>query len=260
MKNRLFTRAGILMSVSAFNLAFTPVAWSTTPSETNGPDQNSKTAENAAEQQSSTTGNSMDQPGTLDKTSSKDTSNSLDQNPSTAPTDSADKAATKNPNDTTLEASQEKKAPSTAKTTTPADKSFLITASQGGLAEVQLGQLAQEKGASAEVKQFGSRMVQDHSKANDELKTLAQQKGVAVPSKLDGGHQATVDRLKHLSGPAFDRAYVHAMVKDHKNDAAEFKKESASAKDPEVRAFAGKTLEMINGHLSEVQSMETKLK
>jgi len=262
MRTRLLTRAGILVSVSALNLTFSPAAWSQTPSNPTGSSEDTKTTDSTADQNSSMTGSSTNQPGTLERTNSKDTGNSLDKNPSTAPTDSEDKTATKNPNDTTLEATTEdRNAPSKAKEASAApDKTFLIKAAQGGITEVQLGQLAQEKGASADVKQFGSRMVQDHSKSNDELKVLAQQKGVTVPSKLDARHQATVDRFKHLSGAAFDRAYVRAMVKDHKSDAAEFTRESTSAKDPDVKTFAGKTLGMIKGHLAEVQSIETKLK
>ncbi|SRR5260221_5774271 len=265
MNTRLLTRAGILVSVSALNLTFSPAVWSQTsptPANPAGSSENTKAADSStAEQNDAMTGSSTNQPATLERTNSKDASNPLDKNPSTVSTDSEDKTATKNPNDTTLEATTvDKNAPSTAKSSAAADKTFLIKAAQGGITEMQLGRLAQEKGTSADVKQFGSRMVKDHSRNNDELKTLAQQKGVAVPSQLDAGHQATVDRFKHLSGAAFDRAFVHAMVKDHQSDAAEFKKESASAKDPDVKAFAGKTLGMINGHLTEVQSIEAKLK
>jgi putative membrane protein len=102
-------------------------------------------------------------------------------------------------------------------------------------------------------------MVMDHSRANDELKSLAQQKGVTVPSTLDHKHQAMVDHFRTLSGPAFDRAYVHNMVKDHQEDAAEFQKASTSAQDPDVKAFAGKTLNVIKSHLSDVQSIQEKI-
>ncbi len=107
-----------------------------------------------------------------------------------------------------------------------------MKASQGGMTEVELGKLAESNGSSADVKQFGSHMVMDHGKANDQLMSLAQQKNLTVSSSLDVKHQATVYKFKHMSGPAFDKAYVNEMVKDHKMDASLFRQESTSAQDP----------------------------
>jgi putative membrane protein len=95
---------------------------------------------------------------------------------------------------------------------TAADRQFVKKAAQGGLAEVQLGQLATEKAESPEVKQFGQRMVDDHTKANDKLKQVASDEGVTVPDKLNAKDAATKARLEKLSGKAFDRAYMHDMV------------------------------------------------
>ncbi len=129
------------------------------------------------------------------------------------------------------------------------DNTWINKAAQGGMAEVELGQLAQSKASSNAVKQFGQRMVDDHTKANDELKRIAADKGITLPSGLDAKSQATKDRLSKLSGKEFDHAYMEDMVKDHREDIAEFKKEASSGKDPEVKAFASKTLPTLEEHL-----------
>src|SRR5437588_8898549 len=89
-----------------------------------------------------------------------------------------------------------------------ADRTFVRKAAKGGLAEVELDKLATEKASSDEVKKFGQRMVDDHSKANDQLKQLAQQKGVDLPTQPDAKDQATKKRLEKLSGEQFDKAYM----------------------------------------------------
>ena len=106
----------------------------------------------------------------------------------------------------------------TAKAGGASDTLFVKNAAKGGLAEVELGQLAADHGASDEVKKFGQRMVTDHGKANDELKSLAQQKNITLPTELDGKHKATHDRLSKLSGAQFDRAYMQDMLQDHRKD------------------------------------------
>ena len=164
----------------------------------------------------------------MDKTNSKDTTNSLDKNPGTANTDSAPVSATKEPTTATTEDKKEtmSKSDKSEADKPMTDKQFIETAAQGGMTEVELGKLASEKGTSPDVKKFGSHMVEDHSKANDKLKSIADKKGVAVPEKLDSTHQAMVDKFQHLSGPAFDKAYVRAMVRDHEKTADCFRSES----------------------------------
>jgi putative membrane protein len=139
-----------------------------------------------------------------------------------------------------------------AKTGSP-DQAFVMKAAKGGLAEVELGQLAAEKGTSDEVKKFGQRMVSDHGKANDELKSLAQQKNITVPTEVDAKDKATHDRLMKMSGAEFDRAYMQYMLNDHRTDVNEFKKESAAGKDPDVKAWAAKTLPTLEEHLKLAQ-------
>jgi putative membrane protein len=129
------------------------------------------------------------------------------------------------------------------------DRSFVNKAAAGGLAEVQLGQLAQQKGSSQAVKDFGQRMVTDHSAANDKLKAIASSKGISLPTSLDAKDQALYDKLSGLSGTSFDKAYMQAMVKDHKMDIAEFQKESNAGKDQDIRSFASSTLPTLQTHL-----------
>ena len=105
-----------------------------------------------------------------------------------------------------------------------ADKHFVTAALRGGMAEVELGKLAVEKGSSDDVKQFGQKMVTDHTQLGDEMKQVAQQVGATQPSALSASDQALEAKLKMLSGNAFDRAYIQAMVKDHETDLGDFNK------------------------------------
>ena len=129
------------------------------------------------------------------------------------------------------------------------DRKFLDKAAMGGLAEVKLGQLAVDKGESPTVKEFGKRMVDDHGKANDELKEIASKKNMPMPTSMSPQQQATYDKLSKLSGAQFDKAYMDAMVKDHDKDVKEFKKETADGGlDPDLKAWAQKTLNVIEEH------------
>ena len=145
-------------------------------------------------------------------------------------------------------------------TVSAADKAFVMKAAQGGMTEVQLGQLAADKGTSQDVKDFGSKMVVDHGKANDELKSIASSKGITVPDKLDAKHQAMVDKMNKLSGAAFDKAYVAEMVKGHKETDALFTKEASSGQDADIKAFAPKTDETVKMHLSMIEGIQSKMK
>ena len=148
-----------------------------------------------------------------------------------------------------------------AKTTLSAkEKKFMHKAAMSGMLEVRLGQLAQQKAESKDVKDFGSRMVTDHGKANDELKQIAQQKGVTLPEKLNPRHQKMVDRLSKLSGAKFDKAYMAVMVKDHRHDVAFFKWASHRMKDPDLKNFAMNTLSVIEEHLKMAREIKRKLK
>lgn len=139
------------------------------------------------------------------------------------------------------------------------DAAFAVRAAQGGLAEVKLGRLAAEKGSSADVKAFGQQMVDDHGKANEQLKSAAQSEGMTLPSDVNGKQQAMYDHLSKLSGAEFDSAYVKDMVMDHGEDIKDFKKESQSGTDEPIRSFASQTLPVIQGHLDKIRAIEPKL-
>ena len=140
-----------------------------------------------------------------------------------------------------------------------ADTGFAKEAAIGGMAEVELGNLAKEKAASNDVKQFGERMATDHGKANSELKQWAQKNNITLPTELDAKHKATRDRLAKLSGAAFDKAYMHDMLIDHQQDVAAFKKQSTSGKDAELKAWAGQTLPTLQEHLKLAQDTASKV-
>ncbi len=135
------------------------------------------------------------------------------------------------------------------------DKKWMMETAMGGMLEVEMGRLATERGMSDEVKQFGQRMVDDHGKANDELKQLAESKGVMLPTELDAKHKMMVEKMSKMSGAAFDNAYKKEMLKDHKKDVASFQREADKGMDADVKAFAAKTLPTLKEHLSMIEGM-----
>jgi len=148
----------------------------------------------------------------------------------------------------------------TATNMTAEDKEFVSRAGMGGLAEVQMGNLALQKASSADVKAFGQRMVTDHSKANEELSQLATAKGLALPTELAGEHKEAFDHLNSLSGADFDKMYMQHMVEDHVKDVSEFEKASTSAQDSDVKGWAGKTLPTLQQHLQVAKEVNGKVK
>jgi len=136
------------------------------------------------------------------------------------------------------------------------DKKFAMDAAMGGMAEVELGKLAAEKATNPDVKQFAQRMVDDHGKANDELKTIASKESIDLPSQLDSKHQAVLDRLSKLSGADFDKAYVKEMVKDHDMDVKEFQREAQNGQNAALRDFASKTLPTLQEHQKMIHDID----
>jgi putative membrane protein len=141
---------------------------------------------------------------------------------------------------------------------TAADRRFMADAAAGGLAEVELGRLATDKGTRSEVKDFGKMMVDDHSKANEELKSLAEKEKVTLPAALKPADKALEARLRKLSGAAFDDAYMRAMVNDHVKDVAAFERESKSGGDADLKEWAGKTLPTLKHHLEKAKEAAPK--
>lgn len=135
------------------------------------------------------------------------------------------------------------------------DSTFVKKAAQGGVAEVELGQLAVQKASNDEVKKFGQRMVDDHTKANDQLKQVAAEKQIEIPRTMTAKDKATKTRLDKLSGEKFDKAYMKDMVKDHQKDVSEFEREAKMCKDPAVKSFAEQTLPTLKEHLQNAQQI-----
>ena len=135
------------------------------------------------------------------------------------------------------------------------DKAFVKKALEGNLAEVQMGQLALQKSSDDQVKQFAQRMVDDHGKMLDQLKPAAQAMGVKVPDGPSKGTMKSMDKMKGLSGDAFDQAYIKDMVKDHKKDSSEFKQEVQSTQNPQLKQLVTEASQTIDSHLQQIQQM-----
>jgi putative membrane protein len=137
---------------------------------------------------------------------------------------------------------------------------FAKKAAVGGMAEVELGKVASEKASNPRVKEFGQKLVADHSKANAALKSAASKDGITLPASIDAHEQHEMNEIKNLSGADFDKKYIAEMVEDHKKDVREF--EEAAKKDPnsEVGKFAQQTLPTLREHLQMAQDVEKELK
>lgn len=135
------------------------------------------------------------------------------------------------------------------------DKDFVHEALEGGMAEVQMGQLAAQKGSSDDVKQFGQKMVQDHTQMTDQMKQVAQQLGVSEPKGLSKKDKAEVAKLSSLSGAEFDKAYIAAMVKDHKKDLSDFRAEAQNTQNPAVKQVAEQGAQVIDQHLQMAEQL-----
>jgi putative membrane protein len=129
------------------------------------------------------------------------------------------------------------------------DRNFAKEAAMGGMAEVELGNLAQQNAQNDDVKQFGARMVQDHTAANQQLMQILAAKNFTVPTQLDEKHRRALDKLSKMRGAEFDRAYMRDMVQDHEKDVKQFRQESQKASDPDIKNFAQQTLPVLEQHL-----------
>ena len=136
-----------------------------------------------------------------------------------------------------------------------ADRKFMDKAAQANLAEIQLGRLAQQNSQDPQVRQFGERMVRDHTQLNDQLMMAAQNMGVTLPTSPSKKDQETMDKLSALNGAAFDKAYARDMVKDHRADIREFEHESKDAHSAQVRELASNALPIIREHLQLAENL-----
>ena len=128
------------------------------------------------------------------------------------------------------------------------DKTFMKKAAKDGMMEVTMGKVAEQNAQNDDVKSFGKRMVTDHGKANDELKSIASKKGFELPSKEHSGKWTS------------DKDYMDMMVKDHEKDLAAFKAEASSGSDPDLKKFADDTAKVIQEHLDLAKEIQGKLK
>ncbi len=137
------------------------------------------------------------------------------------------------------------------------DRKFMMDAATGGMMEVQMGHMGQEKGSSQGVKSFSQRLIDDHTKANNELKTLAQQKGVTLPPD----NPSTISKkLSSKTGIAFDQEFARMAVADHQKDIAAFEKEASFGSDPDVKAWAIAALPTLRGHLDTAKALDSSSK
>jgi putative membrane protein len=134
------------------------------------------------------------------------------------------------------------------------DRQFIMKAAEGGMMEVRLGQLAQQRATNPAVKQFGQRMVKDHSKANSRLMQIAQKRNVTPPKQLGTEQQQMIDHMSQLQGAAFDQAYMAHMVEDHQKDLALFQQQARRGRDPSLRTFARSTLPTLRTHFQIARS------
>lgn len=139
------------------------------------------------------------------------------------------------------------------------DLTFAKQAAMDGMAEVDHGQLASEKASNSDVKQFAARMVEDHGKANDELKSWASSNNVTLPTEMGAQHKAMHEKLAKLSGDAFDRAYVAHMVTAHAKAVSLFQGASKTAKNADLKAWAAKTLPTLQEHHKMARDLNAKV-
>src|SRR5262249_3715762 len=129
------------------------------------------------------------------------------------------------------------------------DNDFVTKAAQAGMMEVELGKLAQTNGSSQDVKDFGKMMETDHSKANDELKSIAMAENISIPSAMNDEGNNHMKDMSGMQGADFDKHYISMMVDGHTKVLEEFKTAAASNPDQKVKDFAAKTVPVIEGHL-----------
>lgn len=138
-------------------------------------------------------------------------------------------------------------------------KDFVNDAATGGMMEVELGNMAAQKASSQRVKDFGKMMVDDHTKANDNLKNITSQKNIDLPASITPDQRKDIDKLSKKSGSAFDKDYVNMMVDDHKKDIDAFKKAENDVNDNDIKTFITNTLPVLQKHLDSIQAIKAAM-
>lgn len=140
------------------------------------------------------------------------------------------------------------------------DAKFAVDVADGGMAEIEMGKLAQQKSANPQIKEFGAMMISDHSAANDKMKGIAKDKGITLPPGMGDYQQKLRNELSGKSGKDFDRGYVQAMIKDHKEDIKTFEVALKELRDTDLRTFASNTLPILKKHLTAIQKIDSEIK
>ncbi|MCY1539165.1 hypothetical protein D9M68_747370 [compost metagenome] len=140
------------------------------------------------------------------------------------------------------------------------DADFAVKAADGGMAEVELGKLAQEMGSDTRVKDFGKMMVNDHSTVNEELKSIAGSKNISLPNEPSEENRKMKEDLMKKQGNDFDRAYIDEMVKGHKKTIKLFEDAQKDLKDPDLKALVDKTLPSLRTHLTHIENLQSQKK
>jgi putative membrane protein len=140
------------------------------------------------------------------------------------------------------------------------DTDFAIAAADGGMLEVELGKLAQQKASSPEVKKFAQMMIDDHTKANDELKALASSKNISLPASLSDKNSDRIKDMQEKSGAEFDKDYIDFMVNDHQDDIDKFEKQSENGKDADLKSWAAGKVTTLKHHLEMAKATQAVVK
>jgi len=140
------------------------------------------------------------------------------------------------------------------------DAEFAVEAADGGMMEVEMGTLAITKAASPEVKQFAQKIVDEHTRTNNELKALAEKKNISLPTTLGDEYQRKLENLREKTGAEFDKEYMDLMVKDHKEDVKEFEEQAEDGTDPEIKEWASSKLPTLRNHLEEAERVHEAVK
>ena len=136
---------------------------------------------------------------------------------------------------------------------------FANKAATGGMMEVELGKLAEDKASSQQVKDFGKMMVEDHTSVNNNFKNITSKKSIELPATVTDDQRKDIDKLSKKSGKDFDKAYVDMMVKDHKDDIKEFKEAEGKVADNDIKNFITSTLPTLQKHLDAIQAIKIKM-
>jgi putative membrane protein len=142
---------------------------------------------------------------------------------------------------------------------TESDSKFMVEAADGGMAEVQMGEIAGREGVDERVREFGEMMEKDHTKGGDELKKLAKDKNVTLPASISEENMQNKHKLMQKTGKDFDKTYMNMMVEDHEKDIKEFKDAAQNCNDADIKAWAEKTLPVLQKHLDSAKAIKKAL-